>query len=330
MKKISSLGFAAFLVLGILSAQAADLAGSKDYPLIKRYEGSEIIGYKTNAYDEFTLALGKAAGGQDFFDKKQGIEGPLTEITYRVPGAHSSLEIFSNYKNALTAAGFQPLFETEMVKPIFENYFRGTLYKKSDQADALLSIEAPHYLAAKLAGADKDVYVALVVVESDGWQWHKQAGRPVTINKGDVVVALDVIETKPLVDRMVVIKSSEMADAIAKTGKIDIYGITFDIDKTDIKPESVPTLVEVAKLLQENPTLKLQISGHTDNTGSATHNQTLSEGRAASVVNTLVSQYHVDASRLQAKGYGDTRPVADNATEEGRAKNRRVELSKLQ
>src|ERR1700687_1205573 len=120
-----------------------------------------------------------------------------------------------------------------------------------------------------------------------------------------------------------------MAKSLSATGKVDIYGIYFDVDKTVVKPESSSTLQEVAKLLKDNPALKLLVAGHTDSTGAAEHNMKLSEGRAVSVVKALVTQYGVAGARLQSKGFGDTQPVAPNASEDGRAKNRRVELRKV-
>ena len=75
--------------------------------------------------------------------------------------------------------------------------------------------------------------------------------------------------------------------------------------------------------------LKLEVSGHTDNSGDKAHNMTLSQGRADAVKAMLVSKYGIDAKRLTAKGYGDTKPVAPNTTDDGKAKNRRVELRKM-
>ncbi len=120
-----------------------------------------------------------------------------------------------------------------------------------------------------------------------------------------------------------------LAQILATTGKVDIYGILFDTDKTDIKPASKPTLDQVAKLLKDDPTLKLEVSGHTDSTGGAAHNMVLSQDRAKAVVDALVKQYGIDPTRLQSKGYGDTKPVAPNDTDANKAKNRRVELRKL-
>jgi OmpA-OmpF porin, OOP family len=110
--------------------------------------------------------------------------------------------------------------------------------------------------------------------------------------------------------------------------KIVTHGITFDIDKADIKPESMGTLNMIVGVMKGNPDLKFEIDGHTDNTGDATHNMTLSQQRADAVKTQLVSM-GIDASRLSTKGFGDTRPIDTNDTPEGRANNRRVEFIKM-
>lgn len=104
--------------------------------------------------------------------------------------------------------------------------------------------------------------------------------------------------------------------------------INFDTDKATIRPESGPTIAEVLTLLQQNPQLRLAVQGHTDNVGTAPHNQQLSTARARAVVAEL-TKAKIDTSRLKAAGFGQSKPLADNTTEQGRAKNRRVELVKL-
>ncbi|MBO4771508.1 MAG: OmpA family protein, partial [Bacteroidales bacterium] len=109
--------------------------------------------------------------------------------------------------------------------------------------------------------------------------------------------------------------------------KIITYGITFDIGKATIKPESMGEINRIVKLMNENPDLKFEVQGHTDNTGGASLNQTLSEQRANAIVNKMV-EMGIDRSRLTAVGKGQSVPLADNSTDEGRAKNRRVEFVK--
>jgi outer membrane protein OmpA-like peptidoglycan-associated protein len=119
-----------------------------------------------------------------------------------------------------------------------------------------------------------------------------------------------------------------LAQSLKDVGAAEIYDILFEFDMATIRPESEPTLVQIAKLLKSDPSLKLEVSGHTDNVGSAQHNLVLSDKRAKAVVNALITSYGIAADRLQSKGYGDARPVAPNDTEANRAKNRRVELRK--
>jgi OOP family OmpA-OmpF porin len=117
-----------------------------------------------------------------------------------------------------------------------------------------------------------------------------------------------------------------MLDAINKNGFIAL-DIHFDTGKSTIKPESEPIIEQIVQLLKDNGDLKLSVEGHTDNVGDARSNLMLSEERAKSVVAAL-TKAGIQGSRLSAAGFGQDRPVADNRSEEGRAKNRRVELVK--
>lgn len=123
------------------------------------------------------------------------------------------------------------------------------------------------------------------------------------------------------------IQASEMMKALNKDGFIALY-INFETGKADIKPESQPTVEQIVEMLKQNSNLKISIEGHTDNVGSDKSNQTLSENRAKSVMNAIISQ-GINKSRLSSKGWGTSKPIADNRTEEGRAKNRRVEIVKI-
>jgi len=120
--------------------------------------------------------------------------------------------------------------------------------------------------------------------------------------------------------------AAELKKQIDSAGRVALQ-VNFATDKTDILPGSMPQVEQVMALLSQDPALKLAINGHTDNTGEKAHNQALSEGRAKAVVAALTGK-GIDATRLTAQGFGDSQPVADNATEEGKAKNRRVELVK--
>ena len=158
----------------------------------------------------------------------------------------------------------------------------------------------------------------------------------ITANKGDTWYWLQnsgsyyyqTLLTVKSMQQEVMADASSIADELSKSGHIALYGIHFETAKATILPDSETVLAEVAKMLQQNSDVKVSIEGHTDNVGSAAANQTLSEKRAQAVVAWL-SSHGIEGSRLQAKGWGASKPVDDNATEDGRAKNRRVELVKI-
>jgi len=144
---------------------------------------------------------------------------------------------------------------------------------------------------------------------------------------GNGMYTVSVIE-KEAMEQDVAADASSMAGSIKETGKVALYGIYFDTGKSVLKPESLSSLQEIAKLLKSDPSLKLYVVGHTDNVGGFDANIKLSMDRAAAVVNALVTQHSVSAASLKAYGDGPTSPVASNENEEGRALNRRVELVK--
>ncbi len=123
------------------------------------------------------------------------------------------------------------------------------------------------------------------------------------------------------------ITSDDILTALNTDGHISLY-INFATGKSDIQPESLPIIDQVAAMLTANPSLKISVEGHTDNVGTPASNKTLSENRAKAVMNACLAK-GIDKSRLTAKGWGQDKPILDNNTEEGKAKNRRVEIVKM-
>ena len=120
--------------------------------------------------------------------------------------------------------------------------------------------------------------------------------------------------------------SVDLGATLAKACHVALYGVLFDFNKSTLLPSSDASLQPAANIMAADKTLKLEVQGHTDNVGNDAYNQTLSEARAKAVV-TWLTQHGVAADRLTAKGYGKTKPVADNGSDDGRAKNRRVEIA---
>jgi outer membrane protein OmpA-like peptidoglycan-associated protein len=124
------------------------------------------------------------------------------------------------------------------------------------------------------------------------------------------------------------IRSKGIKDEMSSKGFVDIYGIYFDFGSSEIKEESKPVIAEIVSYLNENPDVKIIVEGHTDNVGSESSNQKLSENRAKNVMNKLIDK-GIDKGRLNVKGFGSKQPISDNDTETGRAQNRRVTIRKV-
>ncbi len=130
-------------------------------------------------------------------------------------------------------------------------------------------------------------------------------------------------------EKAAVIPAGEIAEALAQDGRVAIYGIYFDFDKAEILPESQPQIEQLAALLKAKPDLSILVVGHTDAQGDFEYNMTLSQQRAQAIADALVSGFEIGASRITPAGAGMVAPVATNRTEEGRARNRRVEIVEI-
>jgi outer membrane protein OmpA-like peptidoglycan-associated protein len=142
-----------------------------------------------------------------------------------------------------------------------------------------------------------------------------------TDDKGYNVVIVEVKSMKQEVE-------FSLKEGIEKDGKVALYGILFDVGKSDIKPESAETLKQITAYLNDNPAIKIIVAGHTDNTGTFEGNMTLSKARAESIKTYLVTTGKIATSRVISAGVGQVCPVSTNDTEEGRKLNRRVEIVK--
>jgi len=324
---IGTIGRIAVLAFGLAAAvaapaMAADIKEAKDYPGIKRFDGASIVAYSTQTFTRYTLPLGPAdevdAGDKPVFAASKEVSGALTRLSYTVPAGISSDDVFENYQNELALKGYLVLFKADgdAIGKRQGDMFAGIGTQLFDY-----SSEAAHFLTAELAKDGAKVDIALYVTEfEDGYT------PGIEVEKGQVIVQLDVIASGTLQDKMVTVSAAEIGKGLTAQGHIALYGIVFDFAKSDLKPESKPALDQVAQFLKDDPAMNLHVVGHTDNVGGVETNMTLSRARAASVVAALVKQYGVSAGRLNPAGVGPLAPVAPNDSDEDRAKNRRVEL----
>lgn len=149
----------------------------------------------------------------------------------------------------------------------------------------------------------------------------------ISVKAADTSYELTIVE-KEAMKQEVVADAAAMVSDITTSGHVSVYGIYFDTGKSDIKPESDAAISEIAKLLKNNSSLNVYIVGHTDNVGSFDSNMKLSKDRAEAVVKVLTGKHGIAATRLKPYGVASLAPVTSNDTEDGKAKNRRVELVK--
>lgn len=303
-----------------------DVKGSMDHPQIQRFDGSSIRYYNKKAFDEVTLVLGTSNGD---ITKKKTVEGARTTLVYVLPKDVSPLEALRGYQAELAKLGkVTVLFQganTGAKRELdgFNTDFVRGAYQGTDTASRWMNWNDDYrYAALQVSGDDGDMYVAIYA----GHNVDTSGADDDTIPYGRSAVRLDIVDPKPRADRMVTVTASEMTTALNKNGRVALYGILFDTNKADIKPDSVPALQEIAKLMKSDPKLRLLVVGHTDTVGGFDSNRDLSQRRAKSVVASLVGEYGADGSRLQSFGASFAAPVASNAAEAGRSKNRRVEL----
>ena len=325
LKLFAMLVFVCISAIG--TAWGADIKGAKDHPAAGRISGSDILVYKSMNFDAYNLPLGPAKRteeGSFIFTSLKKVEGAVTRITYVAPEGVGPEEIIGNYRELFLKKGFETLFEAKG-----DEFGRYDEFVKAAGYEPVFTSSggAKRFLAGRLPGQNSDVYVSVYAAENMFWGFEIKVGKT-EAKKGRTYYQVDVTETKPLQNTLTVVKAEEMNLDLSKTGKVALYGILFDLDKTEIKPESKTALDEIAKLLKQSPGLKLLVVGHTDNQGEIQYNHDLSRRRAEAVVKALGANYGIAAERLSAYGVGMLAPAATNDSEEGRAKNRRVELVK--
>ncbi|WP_020178247.1 OmpA family protein [Methylopila sp. M107] len=316
---------AALIALGLGSpAFAADAVGCKDLSGLKRFEGSTIALCEKKTFAEYTLATGPVKSF-DFgkkvgvYDQKLDLEGRLVQNVYAVPKGPSSAEVFRNYKQELEAKGFKILFEAK--KSEIGDGLQRVMEQGAGGQTFGYSQEEARFVSAEKEADGVKTHLGIYVVEyADGYN---PVVNPV---KGQVYVRVDEIQSGELKNQMVLVSAEEIAKGLDSSGRVALYGLLFDFNKATLQPESKPTLDEIAKFLKANPGQKVHVVGHTDNVGGVEFNQKLSQARANAVVAELSKGYGVQAARMRPVGVGLLSPVASNAEEDGRAKNRRVEL----
>jgi len=264
--------------------------GAKPHRILKFYPDARVTSYEHREFDAVDVVTAYTKGAEDPA-RTETIEGKVFRYEYEHKPGISSLEVVRQFESALKKAGFSVIAAGKQLPGV----------AGSEEAFGAFRLDkdgAPEVYVNVLAGLSSDGTMSYVTI-----------------------VEPKAMEEKYTVD------ASGLYDEIAKSGRVAVYGITFDTGKATLTSDSEAVLGEVRKLLERHAELKLRIEGHTDNVGKPAANKKLSEERAAAV-KTWLAEGGIAGARLTAAGFGDAKPVADNATDEGRAKNRRVELVK--
>jgi OOP family OmpA-OmpF porin len=327
MRRLFQCVVAALLVMLMAPALAGRYDTDKkgaDHPMISRYAGSLLYMHGGENY-----GAARVFGAENGKPVEQQAEGRIASRVYWAPKGKSALEVFRNYQAALRDAGFSTVYQCELA--LCEQHgVQGKMVRwleriewdgggKSDPYIIRMFEYKPgfHYLHARKEGATGKVDIQVALNMGDVAD-HKLQGR--------VQQFVQVIEAGELAQGNVTVDARAIGDALRSEGKIALYGIEFDTGLAQIRPASDATLAQMAKALASEPGMNVFIVGHTDNVGTVEGNAALSRKRAQAVVEALVSRYKIAAARLQAQGVANFAPVGSNATESGRARNRRVEM----
>lgn len=228
----------------------------------------------------------------------------MRRFTLRESGL-STLAAMRNYQNAMTELGAVRIPGDNPRDEAFVAANGGDAYELNNKKLYMPDLEY-QYAAYLLRTPDTNVWF--------------------NIGVSDKTAVIGVIEEKAMKQKVGFVKAEAMKSELDQKGRIALY-INFDTDRATVRDDGKAIVDEIGKLMKDNPALKVSIEGHTDNTGDARHNKELSEKRAASVLTAVVAT-GIDKARLQSAGFGAEKPLADNGTDDGRARNRRVELVK--
>lgn len=318
-------------------ALSKDMAGAKDHPWTGRYGGSTLLLQSTAAFDELTLPAGPAEfKGDKRFTKTVRAEGQVTRTVYAVPPGRSTLEVIRNFEEHLRGQGFGVVFSCsgtdECGQPFKELKYHWN--NKASHVSGGAASSARGRLSPAVFDGGRDIryallskgegpdaaYVALFVARSEGGS-HGDISKALT---GYVLALVEVVQPGVMEQRIETVKSEAIAAGLQNKGAVALYGLFFDTDKAELKPESEPQLAEMVRYLKTSKA-KVYVVGHTDSQGKLDYNLDLSDRRAKAVAAALVAR-GVPAGQMLARGVGPLVPAAPNSDEAGRAKNRRVEL----
>lgn len=307
-----------------------DAAGSKDLPGIARFPDTFILGYRQRDQDRAELPAGpwNAAPGKAGWSRSIALEGRRTRILYLAPPKAGAAEIARHYGETLESLGYQTLFHCAGVKecgtdaaafyanktdgePLTDSHLLQSVYSPG-------SVKDPQIQVGRLRTPEGESHLFVFTAFQDNYADSEAGNR--------VAIFVEEVLSRPKEEPLTKVDAARIAQQIADSGHAVLDGIRFQPGEASPRPESKPQIEELARMLGEQPDLSVCIVGHTDNRAGLEPGMDLSRRRADAVVQSLIRDYGVLGERLTAMGVGSLAPVASNATDEGRARNDRIEL----
>jgi len=307
MKKLSFLWMLILLSALVLPAQAQD-------DVISLFEGSEKIYDDNIGYETHYYLTGPTS--------HKAVDGKMRRQFCELPQGISTYEVIKNYEKAIQSKGGTIIHlsrnannytDEDSGKRVWfmDDLFTNGRIEHGFKPSYLDITQAQDYVAGKISTAENDIYISVAAVVVDNKTYY----------------TLVTVLAEPM--DMDNVTLNVLNEGIADKGKVAIYDIYFDIGKSEVKIESNSALAIIADYLKENSDKKYIVVGHTDNTGNFNANVTLSNNRAKAVIEKLVTEHGIEQARLIPYGVGSVSPQMSNATDEGKARNRRVELVEL-
>lgn len=312
-----------------MAAAADEAPGGQDHPLIQRFQGSRLIGYRQSEWERAAFPTQEKSAQGRWVEPVQ-VEGRLTRLVYLAPMGKSRTEVHRNYEQALVAAGLQVRFRCEQrCEPLY-----GAMNASLDWRNAMRFArqgippadgKGSYSVSSPLA--PQEARFLYGTLSRQGVEHHVLVFTSQAVNDRTDTAAtlLQILEPRPMQTGQVLVDAAALQGALSTQGHVVVDGLFFDTGKTELRADSQAQLDELVALLGRQAPWKLYVVGHTDNVGTQEANQALSRGRAEAVAAALQAR-GIAAARLQPKGLGPYAPRASNADEAGRARNRRVEL----
>lgn len=286
---------------------AQDIEGSSDHPLLGRYDPSTLAEYESIEFDAQALLVGKHEGERDPY--AETFEGAITRLYYTIPEGNSALQVLRGFEQKLVENGFEIKFQCWNTNRDRANWCGPKQNPTGSWISNNFKFEELRVLYASRANDKGKVDLQLSAAKN---------------RKGITELSAIVVEDASFENK--VIDAKAVTNELTAQGKMAFYDILFETGSADLKASSDATLLIISEVISSDDELNVIVVGHTDNVGTLDANIALSKARAEAVRDRLVKQFAVPAGSVSAAGVAFLAPISTNASAEGRALNRRVEI----